>query len=138
MSTESTGSESTGAAGPTGARPALESVRAAVVVVPLALASAAVMAVMAAAVTRDEAHEETAEEDGPDDEDGARYDADPCRHFVESAVPTFHDGRHWRRCDGRSVWCDGVDGPGFGFGLRCFAHVIHSARPAEALVMNWL
>jgi hypothetical protein len=109
------------------------------VVVPLALASAAVMPVMAAAVTRDEPDEETAEEDGTDDEDASCDDADPCGHLVESAVPTFHDCRHWRRCDGRSVWCDGgFDGPGFGFGLRCFAHVIHSARPAEALVMNWL
>jgi hypothetical protein len=108
------------------------------VVVPLALASAAVMAVMPAAVTCDEPHEESAEEDGPDDEDGARDDADPCGHSIESAVPTFGYGRHWRRCDGRGVGCDGIDGPGFGFGLRCFAHVFHSARRAEALVMNGL
>jgi hypothetical protein len=109
------------------------------VVVPLALASAAVMAVMAAAVTRHEPDEETTEEDGADDEDASCDDADPCGHLVESAGPTFDYGRHWRRCDGRSVWCDRrFDGPGFGFGLRCFAHVIHSARPAEALVMNWL
>jgi hypothetical protein len=96
------------------------------------------MAMMAAAVAGDESDEETAEEDRTDDEDAARHDADPCGHLIESAGPAFDHRRRWRRYDGRCVGCDGIDGPGFGFGLRYFAHVLHSARHAEALVMNWL
>jgi hypothetical protein len=116
----------------------LESAGAASVVVPLALAATAVVAVVASTVPRDEPDEESAEEDGSDDEDAACDDADPRGHSVESTGLSFDDGLRWRRCDGRSVGCDGIDGPGFGFGMRCFAHVFHSARRAEALVMNRL
>jgi hypothetical protein len=89
-------------------------------------------------MARSEPHEEAAEEDGTDDEDAARDDADPSRDRGQSAASTFDDGGLVHGCDGRSVRYDGINWSSLGFGRRCFAHVIHSARHAEALVMNRL
>jgi len=97
-------------------------------------ATAVVTMVMAvAAVARDEAHEEAAEEDGTDDEDAACDDADPRGDRVQSAVSTCGHDRLGHRCDRRSMRCNGLDWPGLGFGRRCFAHVLDNARRTIAI-----
>jgi hypothetical protein len=114
---------------PTGSRPALEPVLAPLVVAHFTLATA-VMAVVPAAVASGHPKDETAEEDGTDDEDAARDDADPCGNSVESAGPAFDYGWFGRRSDG-SLRGSGFDGPGCGFGLRCFAHASMMRGPLK-------